>query len=140
MPYFISFYNPGVGFGANWHPRETKRTDSLRFFFFPQYCRCPTLLLEPASRMCRFGFIVAGHLWAPIATVERGPTKGARFGNTGAMWVICCSALFVCPLIWETRPGGFPNVRASNEGLPRPRVARAQGITRQFFFPSSLAY
>ena len=59
MPYFISFYNPGVGFGANCHPRETKRTGSLRFFF-PQYCRGPTLLLEPASGTCRFAFIVAG--------------------------------------------------------------------------------
>jgi hypothetical protein len=29
----------------------------------------------------------------------------------------------------------FPNVRASNEGLPRPRVARAQGIARPPFFP-----
>ena len=30
----------------------------------------------------------------------------------------------------------FPIVRAFNEGLLRPRVARAQGIARPFFFSS----
>jgi hypothetical protein len=40
----------------------------------------------------------------------------------------------------EGRPSGFPNVRASNEGSLRPRVARAQGIARPpyLFLPSTL--
>ena len=43
--------------------------------------------------------------------------------------------------VLEGRPG-FPNVRASNEGLLRPRVARVQGIARSIFFlfPPLLLY
>ena len=36
---------------------------------------------------------------------------------------------------WRGTAWRFPIVRASNEGLPRPRVARAQGIARLPFFP-----
>ncbi len=41
------------------------------------------------------------------AAVERGPSHGACSRNTGTTWVFCCSASFLCSLIWETRPGGF---------------------------------
>ena len=41
---------------------------------------------------------------------------------------------------WEGAAWRLPNVRASNEDLPRPRVARAQGIARPpFLFFTSLS-
>src|SRR5207249_4597953 len=52
----------------------------------------------------------------------------------------CCfrryPALFpLLPLSSGGAAWWVPTVRASNEGLPRPRVARAQGIARLTFIP-----
>ena len=45
------------------------------------------------------------------------------------------SPSFLLPGIWRGGGPGCPRLRASNEGLLRPRVARAQGIERLLFFP-----
>jgi hypothetical protein len=60
------------------------------------------------------------------AAVERGPSEGARSGSTGPAWVFSHS-LYCARSTFYLEGGldGLP-LRVSNEGLPRPRVARAQ--------------
>ncbi len=85
------------------------------------------------------------------AAVERGPSQGARSGSTGPTWVSPAypshrarsaskkDSLAVphIPFLQAqslsiSRKGGLLGLplRASNEGSPRPRVARAQEINR----------
>ncbi len=63
------------------------------------------------------------------AAVERGPSQGARSGSTGPTWAPFPSfqARSFSLQGWELID--LP-LRASNEGLRRPRVARAQKIIR----------
>jgi hypothetical protein len=73
------------------------------------YHPLPPLLLEGVTRWypqaCSLFHPGQSTRVAPIAAVERGPSEGARSGSTGATWVLCCSASFLCPLIWEGRLG-----------------------------------
>ena len=86
--------------------------------------------LRASSDRCFPIFSPEGGLdWSPTARVQRGESATARCTSTGDH--------LACPLLFQACSFALQGwglidlpLRASNEGLPRPRVARAQKTIR----------
>ncbi len=90
MTYFISFYNPGESFWANWDPRGTKRTGWLGFP--PNIVGAQPCCLSLHQKGAVFVSSWQSTQGISIATVERGPSEGACSGSIGPTWVFSGSA------------------------------------------------
>jgi hypothetical protein len=82
-------------------------------------------------RWCLSGGARLGALTHGAGSLHRAGCEYVRAGERQDPTVLSSS-----PCI-KREAWRFPNVRASNEGSLRPRVARAQGISRLPFFPFS---
>ena len=115
-----------VGRGSGCKPRINgcRNRDILLFQGGPILQSC--VLNEHRS----YSFCLEGGLdWSPTARVQRGSSETARCTSTGDH--LACPLIFLPSLlVFPSREGGLLGLPlcSANEGLLRPRVARAQKI------------
>ena len=75
-------------------------------------------------------------MFAPTATVERGPSEGARSGSTGAIWVYCQSLPFSSPLFLPTQYRRGVGRWSSTARIERPQVYRGAFASKEDRLPT----